>query len=184
VALNDSRAALGPAGVGGAGSLTVLADGSHSVTTTATAGADTDAAFGAAVAVGVSNSDTTSELLAGGPALSVGGAVDVQANHLNVLATTADSETAGANVGAGVAIGVSVALDGTTARIARDTVAGSNVSVSAISNVGSAASGIAGQNGGFGSLLFWTTVPTRLICCCRRLVSPAPSASMSPSPAR
>ncbi|MGD8330967.1 MAG: hypothetical protein PVJ49_16170, partial [Acidobacteriota bacterium] len=131
----------------------MLADALHAVDTVAEAGADSEAAFGAAIAVGVANSDTTAEIVAGGGPLTVVGTVDVAANHADVVSTTADAETAGADVAAGASIGVTVVLDAATARVARDLTAGGNVSVQSSSQIGAAAEAVAGQNGGFGSLL-------------------------------
>ena len=153
VALNDSQALIEDASVTDAGSIVLIADGNHIVTTDAIAGADTDAAFGGAFAVGVSNSDTSAEIRSAAAPLSIDNTVSVAATHTNSVTTTADAETAGADVGAGVSIAVTVGLDDTSARIARDLIAGGDISVSADSAVTTDAEASAGQNGGFGSLL-------------------------------
>ncbi len=152
-AINYTHAVIGAAAINGAQSIAVQANAAHAVTTTAQAGARTDASFGVSLAVGVSRSNTTAEMLPGGAALAVGGTVNVAATHTNVITTTADAKTAGASVGAGAAIAVTVALDGTTAQVARNLVAGGKVSIAASSTETTSAAGQAGQNGGFGSLM-------------------------------
>src|SRR5262249_30244478 len=76
-ALHSTQAALENATVAGAGDIEVGAAGSHTVQTDAIAGAETEAAGGAAVAVGVSNSSTTAEIVPGASPLAAAGGVRV-----------------------------------------------------------------------------------------------------------
>ena len=149
--VNDTLAEIGAASIANAGSISVAANAIHSVTTEGQAGADTAAALGASVAVSATGSKTTAEMLAGGSALTVGGAVNVTATHSDTIATIADSESSGAQAGAGASIAASVGLDSVTADLARNLSAGGNVTVAATSLDPTSATALAGQSGGYGS---------------------------------
>ena len=150
---NTTHAVIGSASIANAGSISVLANAAHTVTTEALGGAVSAAAFGASVAVGATDSTTTAEMLAGGSTLSVSGAVNVTATHSDTVTTTADSRSAGPQIGAGASLALNIGLDSDTARLGRNLNAGGNVTVAANATDPSSSTALAGQNGGFGSLL-------------------------------
>ncbi len=120
--LNESEASIGSATITGENAISVLANGTHQVTTMSNAGADIPSATAAAaVTVAFSGNQTLAEVQSGTTTLVVPGLLDIDASDATTITTTANGKSVGALAGVGAAVAVGVNREIVTAELARNT---------------------------------------------------------------
>ncbi len=119
---HDTRAEIeGSAVIEDAHHVSLKAVGSHTLSTSAKSGASSDkTAVAGAVAIGISDSDTTARVTTGGAALDISGDLSLMASGAHTQKSTADGETAGEGVGVGLSFALSVVEDDVLAVLQRD----------------------------------------------------------------
>ena len=100
------------------GSLSLTAQGTPTMTTTAAAGAAGGTATGAAVALSIPTG-ATSAVIGVGPTLTLGGAMMSNATRTSSVTTEADGVTGASGVGVGAVVGLTFANESTQATVGR-----------------------------------------------------------------
>ncbi|MDZ4784059.1 MAG: hypothetical protein SGJ19_27745, partial [Planctomycetia bacterium] len=130
----------------GGGGLVLDAAGDFTTNTNAVAGASGDTAVAPAVAMAFTDNQTVAEI-GSGAAISLTGDVTVQATHTAALNTTSRGDAAGAGVGVGPAVALTIGNESALATVSRSVTAVGEATILSTANVDSPTQALATAKG-------------------------------------
>ncbi len=148
VAFDTTHGALDQSQISNGGNLSIAAQSQSGANALAVAGTNAANATAGAVSINFADRSTIAEVTAGGPTLTLAGALSLAASEVGGSSSVANAnDLTTRTAGIGTALAINVPLDGATARLLRNTAVGQGISITAQSQSNAGSQAIASQVG-------------------------------------